>query len=62
MHSSAQIDWLAMHKTHEPHSVYLKLNSGMNRSVCAQRLPRCALRLSALLGRRDRADDALLGR
>ena len=27
----AQIDWLAAHKTHEPHRVFLKLNSGMNR-------------------------------
>ncbi len=27
----AQIDWLAAHKTHRPHHVFLKLNSGMNR-------------------------------
>ena len=31
VHSEQQIDWLAMHKTHEPHRVFLKLNSGMNR-------------------------------
>jgi len=31
VHCAAQIDWLAMHKTHEPHRVFLKLNSGMNR-------------------------------
>lgn len=31
VHCSAQIDWLATHKTHQPHRVFLKLNSGMNR-------------------------------
>lgn len=31
VHCQEQIDWLAMHKTHEPHRVFLKLNSGMNR-------------------------------
>ena len=31
VHCSAQIDWLAAHKTHQPHRVFLKLNSGMNR-------------------------------
>ncbi len=31
VHHEQQIDWLAMHKTHEPHRVFLKLNSGMNR-------------------------------
>lgn len=31
VHNEAQIDWLAMHKTHQPHRVFLKLNSGMNR-------------------------------
>jgi alanine racemase len=31
VHGEQQIDWLAMHKTHEPHRVFLKLNSGMNR-------------------------------
>lgn len=31
VHSEAQIDLLAVHKTHTPHQVFLKLNSGMNR-------------------------------
>ncbi|MDP3085084.1 MAG: alanine racemase [Rubrivivax sp.] len=31
IHTEAQIDWLAAHKTHTPHRVFLKLNSGMNR-------------------------------
>ncbi|MBT0570087.1 alanine racemase [Curvibacter sp. CHRR-16] len=31
VHCQEQIDWLAAHKTHEPHRVFLKLNSGMNR-------------------------------
>jgi len=31
VHCEAQIDWLAAHKTHAPHQVFLKLNSGMNR-------------------------------
>jgi alanine racemase len=31
VHYSEQIDWLAAHKTHEPHRVFLKMNSGMNR-------------------------------
>ena len=31
VHHEAQIDWLAAHKTHLPHQVFLKLNSGMNR-------------------------------
>src|SRR5262245_40730304 len=31
VHHEAQIDWLAAHKTHQPHRVFLKLNSGMNR-------------------------------
>jgi alanine racemase len=31
IHCSEQIDWLAAHKTHEPHRVFLKMNSGMNR-------------------------------
>ena len=31
VHCSEQIDWLAMHKTHAPHRVFLKMNSGMNR-------------------------------
>jgi alanine racemase len=31
MHCDEQIDWLGRHKTHQPHRVFLKLNSGMNR-------------------------------
>ena len=31
VHSEAQIDMLAQHKTHVPHRVFLKMNSGMNR-------------------------------
>ncbi len=31
VHREAQIDWLAAHKTHRPHRVFLKMNSGMNR-------------------------------
>ena len=31
VHCEAQIDMLAAHKTHVPHRVFLKLNSGMNR-------------------------------
>ena len=31
IHNNEQIDWLAAHKTHAPHRVFLKLNSGMNR-------------------------------
>jgi alanine racemase len=31
VHCSEQIDWLAAHKTQQPHRVFLKLNSGMNR-------------------------------
>lgn len=31
VHSPEQIDMLALHKTHVPHRVFLKMNSGMNR-------------------------------
>jgi alanine racemase len=31
VHCSEQIDMLAAHKTHQPHRVFLKMNSGMNR-------------------------------
>jgi alanine racemase len=31
VHCAQQIDWLAAHKTHAPHRVFLKMNSGMNR-------------------------------
>lgn len=31
VHQEQQIDWLAAHKTQQPHRVFLKMNSGMNR-------------------------------
>ncbi|MEY4979232.1 MAG: alanine racemase [Pseudomonadota bacterium] len=31
VHCTEQMDWLAAHKTQQPHRVFLKLNSGMNR-------------------------------
>ena len=31
VHCQEQIDWLAAHKTHQAHRVFLKMNSGMNR-------------------------------
>ena len=31
VHCDEQIDMLATHKTHQPHRVFLKMNSGMNR-------------------------------
>jgi alanine racemase len=31
VHHNAQIDMLSRHKTHTPHQVFLKMNSGMNR-------------------------------
>jgi len=31
VHIKEQIDWLAAHKTQQPHRVFLKMNSGMNR-------------------------------
>lgn len=31
IHTPEQIDWLSRHKTHAPHRVFLKMNSGMNR-------------------------------
>ncbi len=31
VHCAQQIDWLSAHKTHTPHRVFLKMNSGMNR-------------------------------
>jgi len=31
IHCNEQIDMLATHKTHQPHRVFLKMNSGMNR-------------------------------
>jgi alanine racemase len=49
IHCEAQIDWLAAHKTHRPHRVFLKLNSGMNRLGFTQTAFRAAwARLDAL--------------
>jgi alanine racemase len=49
VHCDAQIDWLAAHKTHQPHRVFLKLNSGMNRLGFAPAAYRSAwTRLNAL--------------
>ncbi|RQO59946.1 alanine racemase [Paucibacter sp. KBW04] len=49
VHCEQQIDWLAMHKTHEPHRVFLKLNSGMNRlGFSAQNFRAAWTRLNAL--------------
>ena len=61
VHCEQQIDWLAAHKTHVPHRVFLKMNSGMNRLGFAPHAlahgvdpARCAAP-----GRRDLAHDAL---
>jgi len=49
VHREAQIDWLAAHKTQQPHRVFLKLNSGMNRLGFAPQGFRAAwARLNAL--------------
>jgi alanine racemase len=49
VHNTAQIDWLAAHKTHAPHRVFLKMNSGMNRLGFAPAAYRSAwARLNAL--------------
>lgn len=49
VHRDAQIDWLAAHKTHRPHRVFLKMNSGMNRLGFAPAAFRAAwARLNAL--------------
>ena len=49
VHCNAQIDMLAAHKTHAPHHVFLKMNSGMNRLGFAPAAYRSAwLRLSGL--------------
>jgi alanine racemase len=74
VHHERQIDWLAAHKTAEPHTVFLKLNSGMNRLGFAPAAYRAAwLRLDALpqvaeitlmthLANADAGDGADLGR
>ncbi|WP_225781859.1 alanine racemase [Xenophilus sp. Marseille-Q4582] len=49
VHCDAQIDWLAAHKTQQPHRVFLKMNSGMNRLGFAPgRLRSAWARLNAL--------------
>jgi alanine racemase len=49
VHSTEQIDWLATHKTQQPHRVFLKMNSGMNRLGLAPQAYRTAwARLDAL--------------
>ena len=49
VHCDEQIDWLAAHKTHAPHRVFLKMNSGMNRlGFGPQRLRAAWTRLDAL--------------
>jgi alanine racemase len=49
VHQEQQIDWLAAHKTHVPHRVFLKMNSGMNRLGFAPQAFRSAwARLNAL--------------
>ncbi len=49
VHCEEQIDWLAAHKTHVPHRVFLKLNAGMNRLGFGPRQYRAAwMRLDAL--------------
>lgn len=49
VHCEEQIDMLAVHKTHHPHRVFLKMNSGMNRLGFAPERYRAAwTRLNAL--------------
>lgn len=49
VHCDEQIDMLAVHKTHQPHRVFLKLNSGMNRlGFTPQRYRAAWTRLAAL--------------
>ncbi|WP_119354988.1 alanine racemase [Azohydromonas sediminis] len=49
VHCAEQIDWLAAHKTHQPHRVFLKMNSGMNRlGFTAAALRAAWTRLNAL--------------
>jgi len=49
VHTAEQIDWLASHKTEQPHRVFLKMNSGMNRlGFGAQALRAAWTRLNAL--------------
>ena len=49
VHCDEQIDMLAIHKTHQPHRVFLKMNSGMNRlGFSPQRFRSAWTRLDAL--------------
>src|SRR3954468_14084238 len=49
VHCDEQVDMLAVHKTHAPHKVFLKMNSGMNRLGFAPHRYRAAwTRLEAL--------------
>jgi len=49
VHCDEQIDWLAAHKTQQPHRVFLKMNSGMNRlGFAPARLRSAWTRLTAL--------------
>jgi alanine racemase len=49
VHCDEQIDMLATHKTHQPHRVFLKMNSGMNRlGFTPQRYRTAWARLNAL--------------
>ena len=49
VHCSEQIDMLATHKTHQPHRVFLKMNSGMNRlGFAPQRFRAAWTRLNVL--------------
>lgn len=49
VHCEAQIDMLAVHKTHQPHRVFLKMNTGMNRLGFSPQAFRAAwTRLNAL--------------
>ncbi|HEY8050037.1 MAG TPA: alanine racemase [Ramlibacter sp.] len=49
VHCDEQIDMLAVHKTHAPHKVFLKMNSGMNRlGFTPQRYRSAWTRLDAL--------------
>jgi alanine racemase len=49
VHCSEQVDMLALHKTHAPHKVFLKMNSGMNRlGFTPQRYRAAWTRLDAL--------------
>ncbi|MEY4710700.1 MAG: putative Alanine racemase [Pseudomonadota bacterium] len=49
VHCQEQIDMLAVHKTHAPHRIFLKMNSGMNRLGFAPQAFRAAwTRLNAL--------------